>query len=84
MLQQFVLQKLLGHLSLLADASRGEHIDGAKLVFALAKVLHLDQTFVDKLPEAIVEPTGVMASCCAISLEVRSGVLFAQATAVRC
>ncbi len=37
---------------------RGEHVDVAKLVFALAEVLNLDQALVDERLETVIQPTG--------------------------
>ena len=61
---------ILGHLSLQKAASKHglfgnalwrEHIDIAKLVFALAEVMHLHPALVDERFQAIVESTGADA-----------------------
>lgn len=61
MLCELALKKTSCHAGFFGNALGGEHVDVPKLIFALAKVVHLDQAFVDKRFEAVVEPAGTNA-----------------------
>ncbi len=60
-LRYLALKKPASEQSFFGNALRREHIDVAELVFALAKVLHLDPAFVDEGFETVVEAAGTDA-----------------------
>ncbi len=60
-LVHFALQKSARQGGFLGDAAGGQDVDVAKFVFRLAEVLHLDPTFVDECPQAVVQAAGADA-----------------------
>lgn len=55
------LEEAPGQLCFFGNTMLREHIDVAKLVLALAEVLHLDPTLVDQCLQAVVQATRVDA-----------------------